>query len=160
MSLRNLSILILTPDEEFFGKLENILKSGEIEIIQRVTDTYSLNTFLDDNRVDFVLLEDALPDVDGVAYTRDLRNDSDKESRGVNLFLFSGNMSIGRSIDAVNAGVHEFFSKTVDAERLLSRIHANFVDPRSFIENGNYVGPDRRRAAKSSTRAVPAAVVK
>ena len=83
--------------------------------------------------------------MDGVAFTRKLRANTDCPNRLVPIIMISAAPDAERIAAARDAGVTEFLRKPFAANHLQARLTSIEVNPRSFIEAPQFKGPDRRR---------------
>jgi CheY-like chemotaxis protein len=94
---------------------------------------------------DFVMTDLSMAPVDGIAFTRELRNAPGSPNLFLPVIMVSGHTERARIVAARDAGVTEFLAKPVTARNLFLRI-AEIVDrPRPFVRAPSYFGPDRRR---------------
>jgi FixJ family two-component response regulator len=61
------------------------------------------------------------------------------------IIMLTGHAERSAVETARDAGVNEFLTKPVSAEKLYSKIHTLIETPRVFVRSGDYFGPDRRR---------------
>ena len=94
---------------------------------------------------DVIIIDDALDGMDGVAFTKKLRNMTDCQNRLVPVIMMSAAPDAKRIADARDAGVTEFLRKPFAANHLQTRLTSIETNPRGFIEAAEYAGPDRRR---------------
>ena len=90
--------------------------------------------------VDFQMLP-----VDGVEFTRMVRNAPDSKNPYLPIIMMTGHSEKSRVVDARDAGVTEFVAKPLTAKAVLDRIQAVIYHPRPFVRSATYFGPDRRR---------------
>ena len=94
---------------------------------------------------DIVIADWMMKPMDGISFTRKIRNDPHSPNQFVPIILMTGFSERRRVLQARDAGVTEFVAKPVNAPALLARIEAVIMRPRPFIRGGDYFGPDRRR---------------
>jgi len=97
------------------------------------------------HRPDFVLTDLTMAPMDGIAFTRELRNAVDSPDPFLPVIMISGHTERMRILSARDAGVTEFLAKPVTARNLFLRIVEVIERPRPFVRCGDYFGPDRRR---------------
>ncbi|WP_028927971.1 response regulator transcription factor [Pseudonocardia acaciae] len=71
------------------------------------------------NEADLVLLDLALPDIDGLEVCRQIR-----ATRNLPVIIISGRAEVGHRILGLRAGADDYLAKPVDAEELIARMHA------------------------------------
>jgi len=96
-------------------------------------------------RPDFVVTDLAMTPVDGIAFTRELRNSPESPNPFLPVIMVSGHTERVRIIAARDAGVTEFIAKPITARNLFLRISQAIDRPRPFVRAPSYFGPDRRR---------------
>jgi PleD family two-component response regulator len=94
---------------------------------------------------DLLIIDMDLPSLDGVAFTRKLRSDTDCRNRHIPIIMMSSTPEAKRIAEARDAGVTEFLRKPFAASHLQTRLDAIAANPRGFIDNEGFKGPDRRR---------------
>jgi len=94
---------------------------------------------------DLVLTDLAMAPMDGLEFTRHIRNHEDSPNPFVPIIMVSGHTEKHRVEAARDAGVTEFLAKPVNAHNLFSRIAEIVGRPRAFVRCDTYFGPDRRR---------------
>ena len=83
--------------------------------------------------------------IDGVEFTRLVRNASDSPNPFLPIVMITGYAERTRVMEARDAGVTEFVVKPVTARAVVDRLNNVIFKPRPFIRTPNYFGPDRRR---------------
>ena len=83
--------------------------------------------------------------IDGVEFTRLVRNASDSPNPFLPIVMITGYAERSRVMEARDAGVTEFVVKPVTARAVVDRLNNVIFKPRPFIRTTNYFGPDRRR---------------
>jgi DNA-binding response OmpR family regulator len=96
-------------------------------------------------RPDFVVTDLAMAPVDGIAFTRELRNSHESPNPFLPVIMVSGHTERARIVAARDAGVTEFIAKPIAARNLFLRIVEVVERPRPFVRTSSYFGPDRRR---------------
>ena len=96
---------------------------------------------------DLAIVDFKMEPVDGVAFTRQVRNSADSRNPYLPVIMMTGHSARSRVYEARDAGVTEFVVKPVNARTLLDRVMAVIYRPRPFVRTASYFGPDRRRRA-------------
>jgi len=94
---------------------------------------------------DMAIVDFQMSPMDGVAFTRKVRNAPDSPNPYLPIVMMTGHSERSRVFEARDAGVTEFVAKPVTAKAVLDRIHAVIYRPRPFVRTPDYFGPDRRR---------------
>ena len=94
---------------------------------------------------DVAIVDFQMSPVDGVEFTRLVRNAGDSPNPFLPIIMLTGHAERARVEEARDAGVTEFVVKPVTARSVLDRLNAVIIRPRPFIRTADYFGPDRRR---------------
>lgn len=95
--------------------------------------------------VDIALVDFLMRPVDGVHFTREVRNSPRSPDIYLPIIMMTGHSERSRVEEARDAGVTEFVVKPLTVQGLVSRINAVIQRPRPFVRCDGYFGPDRRR---------------
>ena len=101
---------------------------------------------------DIALVDLNMAPVDGVAFTREVRNSPDSRDVYLPVIMMTGQAERGRVEEARDAGVTEFLLKPLTLRSLVDRLEAVIHRPRPFVRTAAYFGPCRRRRADASFR--------
>ncbi len=94
---------------------------------------------------DIVISDWMMKPMDGISFTRIVRNDSASPNPYVPIILMTGFSEKRRVLQARDAGVTEFLVKPFNAHDLYKRIVQVIERPRQFVKAEDFFGPDRRR---------------
>jgi CheY-like chemotaxis protein len=97
--------------------------------------------------VDVALVDFKMEPMNGVQFTRIVRNAPDSRNPYLPIIMMTGHSAVVRVMEARDAGVTEFIAKPLSARTLLNRLNAVIYQPRPFVRTKTYFGPDRRRRA-------------
>ncbi|MEQ8344287.1 MAG: response regulator [Sneathiellaceae bacterium] len=104
---------------------------------------------LKDVPVDIVLTDYNMEPVDGLAFTRMLRDPAQNPSPFIPIILMTGHATKKVVAAARGVGVTEFLAKPVSVASMYDRLVEVIENPRPFVRTGSFFGPDRRRQVKS-----------
>lgn len=104
------------------------------------------------HRPDVILTDLSMKPVDGIEFTRKVRNDRDSPNPYVPVIMVTGHTERARVTAARDAGVSEFLAKPITVQNILSRMTEIVERPRPFVRCANYFGPDRRRRRDENYR--------
>jgi two-component system, chemotaxis family, chemotaxis protein CheY len=99
---------------------------------------------------DIVIMDWAMPLVDGLEFARMIRQPDTNANPFAPIIMLTGHSERARVTAARDAGVTEFMVKPISAKGLHQRIVNVTANPRRFIRSKTYFGPDRRRNNASS----------
>lgn len=94
---------------------------------------------------DLVFTDWDLPHLDGIEFTRLIRNAPDSPNPFLPIIMISAHATRFHVLAARDAGVNEYLVKPFSAAGLFSRIRAVIERPRRYVRTRVYFGPDRRR---------------
>ena len=94
---------------------------------------------------DIVIADWMMKPVDGINFTRRVRNDPASPNPYVPVILMTGFSERKRVLEARDAGVTEFLVKPFNARDLYKRLVQVIERPRQFVRSNDFFGPDRRR---------------
>jgi CheY-like chemotaxis protein len=145
LQLSHLKALIVEDNAHMRVLLRALLGGLGIAEVQEAQDGRRALELLHQANPDFVLTDLTMAPVDGIAFTREVRNSVASPNPFVPIVMVTGHTERARVLAARDAGVTEFLAKPVTARALFLRI-AEIVDrPRPFVRADGFFGPDRRR---------------
>lgn len=101
-------------------------------------------------RPDLLLCDWILPDLDGIAFTRNVRQGRTPFDPAVPILLMTGHATAEAVRAAQEAGVDEFVGKPFSLGAVQARLEAIALRRRPFVAAVAYTGPCRRRRAKAA----------
>lgn len=94
--------------------------------------------------VDLILIDCAMPEMDGYDFVRWLRREATEPIRYTPAIMILGHAAQARVARGRDCGASYIVAKPLTPSVLLKRIAWLGVHARDFVEAENYVGPDRR----------------
>ena len=144
-SLRNLQVLLVDDNQHMRTIAAAILKSAGIGRVFEAADGGSALDMLRQEAVDLAIVDFNMFPLDGVEFTRLVRNSPDSANPYLPIIMMTGHSEKTRVVEARDAGVTEFVVKPITAKSVLDRVQAVIFRPRPFVKTDHYFGPDRRR---------------
>lgn len=138
-------VLIADQSQNMAALVTVMLRSLGRKDIREAYDAARAMAELRRRTFDVLIIDDDLEGMDGVAFTKRLRDSTDCQNRYVPVIMMSAAPDARRIAAARDAGVTEFLRKPFAANHLQARLTSIEANPRDFIEAGQYKGPDRRR---------------
>lgn len=126
--------------------LKALIKAMVITRCAEYRDRTAALADLDRLRPDFILTDLSMVPMDGVAFSRALRN-GPEGTRLTPIIMVTGHTERHRVERARDAGVNEILAKPITIAGLYHRIEEIIMRPRQFVRADTYFGPDRRRRA-------------
>lgn len=97
------------------------------------------------NDYDLILCDWKLPGMNGIEFTKKLRNFEKTNKRFTPLIMVTGKAHADDVKEARDAGVTEYMIKPFTVMALSEKIRSILEKPRGFVISDVYAGPDRRR---------------
>lgn len=141
----SLKALIVDDNVHMRALLRSLLNSIGIKDICEAGHGAAAIAAMRDRKCDLVLSDMAMKPMDGIEFTRDIRNSELSPNPFVPIIMITGHTEKQRVEAARDAGVTEFLAKPITAQNLISRIVEIVERPRAFVRCDQYFGPDRRR---------------
>ena len=140
-----LQILLADDNQHMRAITATILNSAGFRRIREVRDGAEAMDALRDWPADLAIVDFNMAPLDGVEFTRLIRNSSDTPNPYLPIIMMTGHSERSRVVEARDAGVTEFIAKPITAKAVLDRIHSVIYKPRPFVKSETYFGPCRRR---------------
>ncbi|MDO1558828.1 response regulator [Brevundimonas sp. 2R-24] len=144
-SLSALQVLLVDDNQHMRAITATILTSAGIRRIREVRDGAEALEALRDWPADVAIVDFNMFPIDGVEFTRLVRNSGDSANPYLPIIMMTGHSERRRVQEARDAGVTEFVVKPITAKAILERLNAVIFKPRPFIKTESYFGPCRRR---------------
>ena len=146
--LQPFKILIADDNVHMRKILTAMLRSAGAETIRETGDGAEAFRALGQLEADLALVDFNMAPLDGVAFTRLVRNSTDSPNTFLPIIMMTGHAERRRVHEARDAGVNEFVVKPLTARSVMARIEAVVMKPRPFIRTNDYFGPCRRRVTR------------
>ena len=144
--LKNISVLVVEDNEPMLDIVKSLLLTfGVGQVIGATDGKMGFDRFCEYNP-DIVVADWMMKPMDGISFTRIVRNDPRSPNPYVPIILMTGFSEKRRVLQARDAGATEFLVKPFDARDLYKRIAQVIERPRQFVKSDEFFGPDRRRA--------------
>ncbi|OLF72259.1 two-component system response regulator [Maricaulis sp. W15] len=139
-------VLIVDDNGYMLTILRTILHGFGIKQIFESKDPADAFDLVRSDSVDIIITDYQMEILDGLDFVRLVRTADDSPNPLVPIIMLSAYSEKSKVMAARDAGVTEFCCKPVTAKEMFSKIASVINEPRPFIRNKNYFGPDRRRA--------------
>lgn len=146
----NLHVLLVDDNANMRAIASTILKSAGIRNVHEVHDGAAGLQTLRDRPIDLAIVDFNMFPLDGVEFTRLVRNSRDSVNPYLPIIMMTGHSELARVQEARDAGVNEFVVKPITARAMLARLQAVIFHPRPFVRSDTYFGPCRRRTADTA----------
>ena len=145
LGLQALRMLLVDDNHHMRAIIFAMLQGLGLRELREARDGGQAFDMLRHEPFDIVLVDLLMRPVDGVHFTREIRNRADSPDVYLPIIMMTGHSERSRVEEARDAGVTEFVVKPLTARALVSRINAVIQKPRPFVRTTTYFGPDRRR---------------
>jgi CheY-like chemotaxis protein len=145
ISLDHLKALVVEDNAHMRILLRSLLLALGVSKVFESVDGASGFVELRERKPDFVLTDLSMKPVDGIEFTRMIRQRKDSPNFYVPIIMVTGHTERQRIEAARDAGVTEIIAKPITTQSLLQRLTEIVERPRPFIRCDTYFGPDRRR---------------
>jgi two-component system chemotaxis response regulator CheY len=149
-ALESLHVLLVDDNPHMRSIVLTILKGVGVKNVREVSHGGEALHAMRDFAADLAIVDFNMSPLDGVAFTRLVRNAKDSPNAYLPIIMMTGHAERWRVVEARNAGVNEFVVKPVTARSILSRIQAVIFKPRPYVRTGDYFGPCRRRVSDAA----------
>lgn len=149
-SLESVHVLLVDDNQHMRAITSAILQSAGIRKVREAPDGAAALEALRDHPVDLAIVDFNMFPLDGVEFTRLVRNSPDSANPYLPIIMMTGHSEKSRVQEARDAGVTEFVVKPITAKAILERMQAVILRPRAFVKTDGYFGPDRRRQNPAS----------
>ena len=146
LDLRRLKILIAEDNPFMRSLIRTVLRVFGCVHVKEAADGLAALQLVDGGYgPDIIITNWQMPNLDGVALTRKLRNLKESFDPYLPIIMVSGYSEEGRVIQARDAGVSEYLAKPISGQMLYERIVTTIEHPHPFVKSETFFGPDRRR---------------
>lgn len=144
IDLGPVTVLIIDDSRYARSFIKSALHSFGVRDIHEAGDGPAGLEALAGRKIDLVLVEHDMELMDGIGFTRLVRDGHVPERIDVPIIMISGIADMDKVVEARNVGVNEFLVKPVSADSLFRRVRNALVNPRPFVLAETYTGPCRR----------------
>lgn len=147
--LSQLNILVLEKHVLVRKLLTDVFSEFGVATVFSTHDPKVAYEYFRDSEPDIVLC-DWTPDLDGMAFLRQIRQALDTPNPYAPIVVVTANTELRHVCHARDNGMTEFLAKPISAKTIYARLCNVIENPRPFIRVGDFFGPDRRRRATES----------
>jgi len=151
-SLQALKVLLVDDNPHMRAIASAVLQSAGVREVREATNGAAALEILREDAVDLAIVDFRMFPLDGVEFTRLVRNSPDSANPYLPIIMMTGHSEKSRIYEARDAGVTEFVVKPITAKAILDRIQAVIFHPRPYVKTEGFFGPDRRRTTASGYR--------
>ncbi|MEN9873580.1 MAG: hypothetical protein RL186_477 [Pseudomonadota bacterium] len=141
------SVLIVDDQAFVRGLLADVLRNFGVTNIHVANDGETGLETLIRTRPDVVFTDWVMPNLDGIAFAKAVRDLNDPQLQQVPIILVTALNQRSQIEFARASGIDEFVLKPISAKAIGDRLRKVVEHPRPFVSFPTYVGPCRRRRA-------------
>ena len=141
----SLRVLLVDDNQHMRAIVTTVLAGVGVKQVHETRDGVEALEALREWPADLAIVDFQMFPVDGVEFTRMVRNAPDSKNPYLPIIMMTGHSEKSRVYEARDAGVTEFVAKPLTAKSVLDRMQAVIYHPRPFVRTNTYFGPDRRR---------------
>ena len=143
--LSSVCVLVVDDNHHMRAIISAVLKGMGVRQVRECWDGAEALDALRKWPADVVITDFHMSPIDGLEFTRLVRNASDSPNPFLPIIMLTGYADRSLVMEARDAGVTEFIAKPLTAQALVNRLGAVIYKPRPFVRTSSYFGPDRRR---------------
>ncbi len=136
--------MIIEPSRSMRSIMRGIVHDIGVTDIQEASDVEAGYKKFKEAPVDLIFT-DWSKHVDALRFLRLVRRGEDSPDQRVPIVVVTAYTDLSEVFKARDSGMTEFLSKPISQKMVLLRFKSAIGNPRTFIEAGDFFGPDRRR---------------
>jgi len=145
--LETLKVLIVDDEHTMRKVTRSLLQVIGVKAIFEANDGASGLEAICNLLPDLVILDWAMPSMNGPDFMRKLRSPGNFPLPDVPVIMLTAHGERSRVIEAVNLGVNEFLLKPVSSKALRERLISILAKPRRMVRKGDQYVPEPRQMA-------------
>ena len=111
------NVLLIDDEEQFLKVLGERLETRGLQV-NTVTSGEDALTLIDDNNYDAIVLDLAMPGIDGIETLKLLK----EKKPDLEIIMLTGHATVQKGVEAMKLGAEDFLEKPVELSVLLERI--------------------------------------
>jgi len=144
VNLAHVTVLLIDDNLQALDILSSVVQGFGMKEQIRCSSAIEATEVIKRRPVDLILVDCAMPEMDGYDFVRWLRRESPAPTRQTPVIMLTGHAAASRVHKSRDCGASFIVTKPLTPTVLLQRIVWLSTDQREFIQSENYVGPDRR----------------
>ena len=148
-------MLVVDDNRHVRAIVVEILKALDVREPQQAQNGEQGLAMLRQNPCDLALVDLTMAPMDGVSFTRAVRNGPDSPDVHLPIIMMTAHAERASVEAARDAGADEFVLKPLTPAALFGRMEAAIQRPRPYVRAPSYFGPDRRRRADPAYNGPP-----
>ncbi len=141
----DLRILIVDDHTFLCGVLADLMRGLGAYHSQTASDGGAAIQKIPTFKPDLIITDLCMKPMNGIELSKWIRLSPDSPDREIPIIMVTGEADMDAIRKARDMGVNEFVAKPVVPKQILARLQSVLLEPREFIREQSYFGPDRRR---------------
>lgn len=144
INLEHITVLLIDDNLQALDILSSVVQGFGVREQIRCNSAIEATEVVKKRQVDLILVDCAMPEMDGYDFIRWLRREAPAGTRQVPVIMLTGHAAASRVQKSRDCGASFVVTKPLTPTVLIQRIVWLSTDARDFIQSESYVGPDRR----------------
>ncbi len=144
VNLERSTVLLIDDNAQSLDILSSVVQGFGVKEQIKCNSALLAVEILKRRNVDLILVDCAMPEMDGYDFVRWLRRETEAPLRHTPVIMLMGHAPKSRIERSRDSGASFVVTKPLTPQVLLKRIVWLGRDEREFVECDSYVGPDRR----------------
>lgn len=144
LNLEKAVVLIVDDNAQALDILGQVVSGFGVRQLHRCTSAQEAMDLMKTHRIDLVITDANMPDIDGWSLVRWIRTESGEQNRYAPTIVCTGYTRLSQILKARDCGANFVVAKPITPKVILERIFWVAGDERMFVDAEVYVGPDRR----------------
>ena len=144
VNLENVAVLLIDDNPQALEILSSVVQGFGVREQIHCSSAIEASQVMKNRQVDLILLDCAMPEMDGYDFVRWLRRETPKPARQTPIIMLTGHAISTQISKSRDCGVNFIVTKPLTPAVLMHRILWLATNEREFIDCDTYAGPDRR----------------
>ena len=144
VNLEHISVLLIDDNLQALDILSSVVQGFGVKEQIRSSSAVEATDVIRKRLVDLILVDCAMPEMDGYDFIRWLRREAPTQARQTPVIMLTGHAAASKVHKSRDCGASFVVTNPLTPAVLLQRIVWLSTDEREFIQSETYVGPDRR----------------
>ena len=144
VNLEHISVLLIDDNLQALDILSSVVQGFGVKEQIRSSSAVEATDVIRKRLVDLILVDCAMPEMDGYDFIRWLRREAPTQARQTPVIMLTGHAAASKVHKSRDCGASFVVTTPLTPAVLLQRIVWLSTDEREFIQSESYVGPDRR----------------
>ncbi len=144
VNLEHITVLLIDDNAQALDILSSVVQGFGVREQIRCSSATEATHLLKHRRIDLILVDCAMPDMDGYDFVKWLRRETQPPLNATPVIMLTGHAASSKVVKSRDCGASFVVTKPLTPAVLLQRIRWLAKDEREFVTCETYVGPDRR----------------